>query len=517
MEWLTNGWNGIVLAFVPIQVMLLIFYRRRKYPPLQRDRRFACIVSAGIGFMAIGFLTQMPVFYAASYLCLLVSLWSYFGKQNPEQFFEHRTCLFNRHAFECIMEGKPYWIVSFCIRNYLDVRELYGDRQMDDCLAHIGTWLQSAFPHQNLFYLRNGNFVLQSFDSFSQDEAAQVIQQRFAESWQTDDVDRFFDVSCAFLDTTVRTSSAHDIMDCLSMAHHRQDHTVLPVKMPVRVNGEYVDDLHREVAVKRALEKAVDTDAVCVFLQPIVDARSQRIVGAEALARLYDDQLGYISPGLFIPIAEKDGSITELGKQVFRKTCAFMSRPEIQRLGLDWVNVNLSPVQCMNPHLAEEFIAIQQYYRVPAAKIHLEITEESIGNLAMLQHQIARMRTEGFRFVLDDYGSGYSNLMMVRKIPFINIKLDMGFVHAHFQEPNTLLPDTIRAFRELGFSITAEGVETSAMALSLDEMDTTYLQGFHYARPMPIDDFYAFMKEHEAQEADHDNAVEMSTELCSPV
>ena len=96
--------------------------------------------------------------------------------------------------------------------------------------------------------------------------------------------------------------------------------------------------------------------------------------------------------------------------------------------------------------------------------------------------------------MLDDYGSGYSNLMMVRNIPFINIKLDMTFVRAHFEEPNTLLPDTIRAFRELGFSITAEGVETSAMALALDEMDTTYLQGFHYARPMPMEDFYVFMK-----------------------
>ena len=118
------------------------------------------------------------------------------------------------------------------------------------------------------------------------------------------------------------------------------------------------------------------------------------------------------------------------------------------------------------------------------------------------------MRAKGFRFVLDDYGSGYSNLMMVRKIPFINIKLDMSFVRAHFQEPNTLLPDTIRAFRELGFSITAEGVETSAMALALDQMDTTYLQGFHYAKPMPMEDFYAFMKSHDEEGSDmDDNAV----------
>ncbi len=497
MDWLTEGYNGIVLAFVPIQAMLLMFYRQRKYPPLRRDRAFAFVVSAGILLLPLCLVTQQPVFYAASYSCLLISLWNYFGKQNPEQFFENRTGLFNRRAFECLMRenaSRRYSIVSLCIRNYLDMRELYGERQMDRCLTHIGRWLHEVFPAQNTFYLRNGNFVVQSFAPFDQAEAAERIQARFAESWHVGDVDRFFDVSCALLDSSVRAASVHDIMNCLAMAHHRQDHTVLPDKRPVQVDGAYVDDLRKEVAVKRALEHAVETDSVCVFLQPIVDARTQRIVGAEALARLYDKELGYISPGVFIPIAEKDGSITALGKQVFEKVCKFMSWPETQALGLDWVNVNLSPVQCMNPHLAEEFIAIQRKYGVPAAKIHLEITEESIINLTTLQNQIARMRKEGFRFVLDDYGSGYSNLMMVRNIPFINIKLDMTFVRAHFEDPNTLLPDTIRAFRELGFSITAEGVETSAMALALDEMDTTYLQGFHYARPMPMEDFYVFMK-----------------------
>ena len=508
MDWMTNAWNGIVLAFVPIQGMMLLFYRQRKYPPLRRDRWFAGIVSAGIIFAVLGLVMQNAVCCATSYVCLLASLWNYFGKQNPEQFFEHRTGLFNRRAFECLVEenaGRRYSIVSFCIRNYLDVRELYGAHQLDDCLTCIGKWLQNTFPKLNLFYLRNGNFVLQSFGPFPQEAVVRTIQERFAESWRVGETDRFFDVNCALLDSSVRASSAHDIMDCLAMAHHRQDHTVLTDKSPIRVNGAFIDDLHKEVGVKRALERAVETDSVCVFLQPIVDARTQHIVGAEALARLYDEELGYISPGLFIPIAEKGGSITELGKQVFRKTCKFMSRPEIQQLGLDWVNVNLSPVQCMNPHLADEFIAIQKQYGVPAEKIHLEITEESIINLTTLQNQIARMQADGFRFVLDDYGSGYSNLMMVRKIPFINIKLDMSFVRAHFQEPNTLLPDTIRAFRELGFSITAEGVETSAMALALDEMDTTYLQGFHYARPMPIDDFYAFMKAQEHADAEEES------------
>lgn len=509
MDWMLDHLNGIALAILPIQAMLVMFYFQRKYPPLKRRDSFGIVIGAGIVMTILGFVVESSALYLMSYLCLLVGLRSYFGAQNPEQFLEHRTGLFNRRAFEGVMQenfGRRYWIVTFSIYNYNDVRELYGANQTDRCLRQIGTWMRATFPGVNLYYVRSGIFVLQSFQPMDQAAVARRIQKRFEESWQVGEAERFLDVGCAFLDSSICVSSVHVLMNCIGMAHRHLDDQVQKPKEPIQVDGKYVKGLHEERAIKRALEHAIENDAVCVFLQPIVDARTQCIVGAEALARLYDQELGYISPKHFIPIAEKDGSISSLGRQVFRKTCEFMSRPEIQKLGLDWVNVNLSPVQCMNPHLAEEFIGIQQSYGVPAEKIHLEITEESIINLTTLQNQIAKMRAKGFRFVLDDYGSGYSNLMMVRKIPFINIKLDMSFVRAHFQEPNTLLPDTIRAFRELGFSITAEGVETSAMALALDQMDTTYLQGFHYSKPMPMEDFYAFMK---AQEA----AKELDNEL----
>lgn len=512
MNWMLENLNGIALALLPIQAMLVIFYFRRKYPPLRRRDTFGMVIGSGIILTGLGFASGLTALYAGSYLSLLFGIRSFFGAQNPERFLEHRTGLFNRRSFEGVMQenfGRRYWLVSFGIYNYADVRELYGAQQMDRCLAQIGSWIRKTFPGVNSYYLRNGIFILQSFQPLDQETVSHRIQQRFGESWQVGESERFLDVGCAFLDSSICVSSVHVLMNCISMAHRHLDEKVQKPTEAIQVDGKYVRGLHEERAVKRALERAVENDSVCVFLQPIVDASSQRVVGAEALARLFDDELGYISPGNFIPIAEKDGSISALGRQVFRKTCDFMSRPEIQQLGLDWVNVNLSPVQCMNPHLAEEFIGIQQAYGVPAEKIHLEITEESIINLATLQDQIARMRAKGFRFVLDDYGSGYSNLMMVRKIPFINIKLDMSFVRAHFQEPNTLLPDTIRAFRELGFSITAEGVETSAMALALDQMDTTYLQGFHYAKPMPMEDFYAFMKSHEeAGEAAEEGADE---------
>lgn len=503
MSWLSDGLYEVSLALLPIQFFLAAFYFHRRYPPLKESRYFAAVIVLNVCLALAGIFFESRVLCIANYLCLLVSLCMYFGTQNPERFLEQRTGMFNRHAFECVMRenrSRRYWLVSCCLRNYGDVRELYGACQMDRCLGLIGDWLQGEFPQLPKFYLRNGRFVLLSFQSFDQEKAAAKISQRFQESWQDGEAEMFVGIGCAFMDSSVCLSSVEDILDVLELAHRQQDAAVLPTQAPVRVDGQFVDGLHHEIAVKRALERAVATDAVSVFFQPIVDAHTQRVVGAEALARIYDEEFGFLSPTEFIPIAEKTGSITQLGMQVFRKVCAFMSDPRNQSLDLDWVNINLSPIQCMNPHLAAEFIAIKDRYGVPARKLHLEITEESFINLNTLQDQISRMRKEGFNFVLDDYGSGYSNLMMVRQIPFINIKLDMGFVRAHFQQPNTLLPDTIRAFLELGFSITAEGVETADMALALDKMETTYLQGFHYARPMPMEDFHQYMMMRNQQE-----------------
>lgn len=501
--WMMEYPYEIAAMILPVQVLLAGFYFHRKYPPLRQSRIFASVIAANLCLTLAGVLVHSVVLHVLSYLFLLVSLGLYFGAQNPERFMEQRTGIFNRQAFERVMrenKSRRFWLVSCCIHSYGEVRELYGAAQMDRCLGLIGVWLQQTFPKEPMFYLRNGRFVILSFSPFDQAGVVAAAYRRFQESWQIDAAEMFVGVGCAVMDSSVCAESVDDIFDALEIAHRQQDQAVVPSQMPIRVDGQYFDGLRHERAVKRALKRAIAKDDVSVFFQPIVDAHTQKIVGAEALARIYDEKLGYIAPSEFIPLAEKTGSITELGMQVFRKVCAFMSEPRIRMLQLDWVNINLSPIQCMNPHLAEDFISIQQKYQVPAHKLHLEITEESIINLNTLQNQIARMREAGFSFVLDDYGSGYSNLMMVRQIPFINIKLDMGFVRAHFSQPNTLLPDTIRAFLELGFSITAEGVESEAMALALDRMDTTYLQGFHYARPMPMEDFYQYMRSHAGQE-----------------
>ena len=121
--------------------------------------------------------------------------------------------------------------------------------------------------------------------------------------------------------------------------------------------------------------------------------------------------------------------------------------------------------------------------------IHLEITEESMIDYALLQNQIHIMKHSGFQFVLDDYGSGYSNVTRLKKCPFINVKLDMEIVWDYFKTKDKILPTLVETFKQMNFSVTAEGIESIEMAEALKEIGCDYLQGFYFSKPIPAEEF----------------------------
>jgi EAL domain-containing protein (putative c-di-GMP-specific phosphodiesterase class I) len=128
-------------------------------------------------------------------------------------------------------------------------------------------------------------------------------------------------------------------------------------------------------------------------------------------------------------------------------------------------------------------------YAVPAHAVHLEITEESMVDYSLLKSQVDALRSEGFEFALDDYGSGYSNLTRVRRYPFKHIKIDMAVVTDYCTQRDQLLPTLIQVFKQMNYTITAEGIETLEMADALTSIGCDYLQGFYFSRPIPFDEF----------------------------
>ena len=156
-----------------------------------------------------------------------------------------------------------------------------------------------------------------------------------------------------------------------------------------------------------AIVSALDEDRVEVFYQPIYSTEEKKFVSAEALVRIRKDDGSLIPPGLFIPVAEETGLILKLGKRVFEKTCQFIKENDIQQYGVEYIEVNLSVVQCENDMLARVYMDIMNKYGVDPKYINLEITESAsvVLKKTLLKNMDALIKY-GVRFSLDDFGNG---------------------------------------------------------------------------------------------------------------
>ena len=470
-------------------IFLLIHYRRRiRRGKLLSALGYHLILTAG-NIVRILF----PQYLVMNVFCLLAILVIYLSIQNPDLYITDRGPAFNTRAFtewlEDPLHRKNRRILGFVIRNYNDERSMYGGAQMDQGLALMIHWLVKQFPDLLLFYLRGGNFCVAGVEEADWEGIRRKILERFRSPWQAEGTDLYLDVTYVEIGLSGNEAPPDRIVNMLIYALDEAgdstdiEQTLMPEEM--------LKEFDRHIGIKRCLDQALDRNAAEVFLQPIVDSSTGQVIAAEALARIRDDQGELIPPGLFIPIAEKNGYINLLGEQVLRKVCAFIRDRNLQASGLRWINVNLSPIQCMHSRLPALFSGILQEYGVPAPMIHLEITEESIVNYAKQERQIEELLRCGFQISLDDYGSGFSNLHQVKKYAFSNIKLDMSIVWDYARDRDALLPALVKAFRQMGFSVTAEGIETPEMAEAMTEIGCNYLQGYYYSKPVPMDEFAA--------------------------
>ena len=433
----------------------------------------------------------MPQYLIMNVFCLLAMLVIFLSFENPDLYITDRGPAFNSRAFTDWLDDSRHRentrILGFAIRNYNDERNMYGGIQMDQGLGLIINYLVRQFPESLLFYLRGGNFAIAGDENTDWEEIRREISGRFRRSWQAESADLYLNVTYVEIGLSERTETPDRIVNTLIYALDEAGEStdIEQTLMP----EETLREIDRQIGIKRYLDKALEKDTVEVFLQPIVDCRTQQVAGAEALARLRNEDGQLIPPGLFIPVAEKNGHINLLGEQVMRKVCAFIRDHDIRSAGLRWINVNLSPIQCMHSNLPRLFASILQEYGVSADLIHLEITEEAMVNYVKQERQIEALQQLGFQLALDDYGAGFSNLHQVKEISFSNIKLDMNIVWDYIRDRDTLLPSLVQAFKQMGFTITAEGIETQDMAEAMTDIGCDFLQGYFFSRPLPADEF----------------------------
>ncbi|MBR3393332.1 MAG: EAL domain-containing protein, partial [Firmicutes bacterium] len=423
----------------------------------------------------------------------------YLTSQNPDLYRERQTHLFNREAFDVI--GSEYLnkkIAFHCVvisaHNYETANIIYGYNQLKRCLTLIGQWMVSHFKGYYVFYYGSGNYILFHNGTFEEnkDQTIQIISDRFQKSWKDIDTEVSLETSVMILPYDVMPNDINQINDLIhyitkrSFAENNLGNVV--------VRKDLVEAFQREELIESALGKALEEKRMEVWFQPIYSTIDRRIIGAEALARLNDPELGYIPPSDFISVAEQTGDIMDLGRQIFTGVCRFAKDYPLESLGLKFINVNLSPAQCLNENLAYELTEIAKSYGIPMNQLDFEITETAVNDYQMIKKQMLRLQEQGAELSLDDFGSGMSNLTSLMQLPIHIVKIDMDVVRSYFRGETTVLPDLISLFQNADMQIVVEGVETLEMKEALTEMKCDFQQGYFFSKPLPPEEFLSYLR-----------------------
>lgn len=277
------------------------------------------------------------------------------------------------------------------------------------------------------------------------------------------------------------------------------NHTELfAAKQVLRVTSQHITFVNQEQEMVLAVTRAIKNDGVLVYYQPIYSTETGGYPTCEALVRIKDEKLGFISPSDFIPILERNGMIVELGELILKRVCEDYQKYEFPKLGIERVEVNLSGRQLVVPGIYKKLLGIIKDNHVPKDAILFEITESYTKESAQayILENIKGITDNGIKLALDDFGTGYSTMINLIRLPFEIIKIDKSLLDNAMADLKSmvLLKNNVNMLKELKKKIVVEGVETSEEAKMLKNLGVHYFQGYLYSKPVSVEEYVSFLK-----------------------
>lgn len=430
------------------------------------------------------------------FLVAVALLILYLVAQNPADMLDSNTKVLSRSMMDEILlrdieAGKAFDLIVLALDDFKFVNKTFGVTTGDIMLMQVAYFLTTLTKKGRVYRYGADQFVLQmKHAETDMYEVLDSIKERFRHPWITEEVS-------VMLSTTISCIACPEDGDSMETLVDVIDYSILSAKTMGKGTVVFAKDmdlhaLRKEKAIEKAIELAIDRDTIEVYYQPIFNTEKQCYTSAEALVRLNDELLGYISPEIFIPIAEKNGMILKLGTMIFEKVCRFIAEENLKDTTIEYIEVNVSVVQCMQQNFVEELIEIMDYYHIAPEQINLEVTETAaVNSISILQENIEKLHAKGISFSLDDYGSGYSTLGYLHQLPFQIIKLDKLMVWDAFENERAgiTLKFTVGMLKELKVRIVAEGVETQEQQMHLTGIGCDYLQGWYYSKAIPGEEF----------------------------
>ena len=489
---------GIALFYMIFAIFFVVRYRKL----FGKSR-----AGALIAFLLISFIPIVIQMFFQQYLLTLffetIGLMGIlFTIENKDDTISPTTGIFNRYAFQTAldraMESNEYTLILIKIANLNYYNKMIGFQNMNGILNKISVWLEQEFTLYSCYDCGRGHFAILC-DKISEETVEKCRQDtfaRFEKAWGKGKFSLTFPVSFGVIHLPGDVNTMENLQMLIDAPFDGKE----SVEMDP---GQMISEYERRVLIEHLIDKALQNKSFQVYFQPIWNSHTGKVNSAEALCRLIDEKYGMIPPDEFIPIAEQNGTILEIGRIVFEEVCRFYQEGRLRDLGVDYIEVNLSVVQCMSRNLKQTFEEILKKYSLDAKCINLEVTESATtGNQKLLFDSIDMLKEVGFSFSLDDYGTGYSNISYMYEMPFSIIKIDKSILWKAMDPKDSsgqrnavlYLENTIRMLQDMNYSVLVEGVESMEQKMFLERLECDYFQGYYFSKPVQKQVFLDFLR-----------------------
>ncbi len=526
-----RGTGGFLLYLIPLFYLTLSFViliRTRRLEIGHSRRTFAVYLAIAAGGPLVELL--MPKWHVELFCEALALLGFMLTVENEEGQLDRTTKLYNRDVFEqrtaaLNLARQNFVIIYIGLLNMALYNRILSIEQGDALRRSIADFLCTVVEKRNVFRHNTTGFALLVYlperDTVRDDSARDKggysmlfprrgaeddsetelrvqsiinrLTERFHEPWDAGGTGALLQTRIEVIRVPQDARNAEELQSIIENDFPEDGSNVRVIR-----GGEDFGPVRRKAMVEKVMRTALEADGFEVWFQPIWSAREDQIIAAEALVRLPESAIGPVYPDEFIPIAEKNGMILDIGELVFERVCRFIHDNPLETLGMKYIEINLSLYQFTRPDLVERLEEIRTRYKVPVSNINLEITESApVGSSeGMLRASMEELRNIGYTFSLDDYGSGYSNLQRLISGSFTNIKIDKSILYDAERRPEseTLLKNLTAVIRELHLNVIQEGVENKSQLDRVLSYGCNLIQGFYFSKPAPADEYLRYVK-----------------------
>lgn len=476
----------------------------RKY--LSPSKWVAMISVFVLTFVAVSFQLFFPYYLVELFSTCIGLLMIMLLVMRPEETIDASVNIRSWKAYQddlrnLVRSGQQVQLVVVCMGNANELRHYIGENQYNDFVMEVADEIEGLYNRlrvrMNMYFERPGTFYL-VLEDMSVDVPSLVPD--FIDA-ATERVKSYADQGVRFDPRFCVIRLPEDIkayQDIINMGHRFQ--SLGGQDQILFIASELVGTKDFQILnhIDGILNRIITEGTLEMYYQPIYDIKEKRFSSAEALARVKDTEYGMISPGVFIPAAEATGLILPIGEAILEAVYRFISEHDLRKLGMSYIEVNLSVAQCLQRELPDIVRRLQKQYGVDPHQVNFEVTETLFGNLnTVMDKNIRELVDMGYSFSLDDYGVGYSNIRRLRTLPLQIIKIDKSLVDDMFTEDGkAIISNTVHMMQEIHKKLVVEGVETEEAAAVCDDLSCNYIQGFYYSRPLPAEAFVEFVRQH---------------------